>query len=283
MNRRELAASVAVVLYIVFFSMPPPAIVTSVLSNIVGIVAAFVGAAYVTLYQSKIVGGLLLLAIVLSVSRVGREGLTSGCTVAKTQAYRYLGGDISSSVMPDVDACADACCGNASCTKFTYNGGRCYLKNDTATRGPAAAGAWGGEVTRAAASQQTSTSYIPGAPWSPTLRYNQGDTMTSGGKTWRAKLGNNNIAPSSSQFATYWEDTAGPASAPTTMPPVTGTTPTAGESTRTPPDSTQTPPSASSTRGTPEPTESTVSPVMACNIEPYSNYKRTGAEDFAAF
>jgi len=77
MRRQELIAAVAVVLYIVFFSMPPPAFVSAILNNIVGLFAAFAGAAYVTLYQSKIVGGLLLLTLVISISRGGREGFDS--------------------------------------------------------------------------------------------------------------------------------------------------------------------------------------------------------------
>ena len=156
MQRQEIAASVAVVLYIVFFSMPPPAFISAILNNIVGMVAAFAGAAYVTLYQSKVVGGLLLLALLLTMSRGGREGLTAGCTVSKANGYRYIGGDI-----PDSDpkvssgtACGEACCANASCTKFTFIGGRCYLKTDSAYKGPVANAAGdvseAGEVTRVA-------------------------------------------------------------------------------------------------------------------------------------
>ena len=74
MRRQEIVAAVAVVLYIVFFSMPPPAFVSAILNNVVGMIAAFAGAVYVTLYKSKIVGGLLLLTLVLSISRGGREG-----------------------------------------------------------------------------------------------------------------------------------------------------------------------------------------------------------------
>jgi len=77
MSRQEIAAAVAVVLYIVFFSMPPPAIVSTVLNNIVGMVACVAGAVYVTLYKSKLVGGLLLLALVLNISRGGREGFNA--------------------------------------------------------------------------------------------------------------------------------------------------------------------------------------------------------------
>jgi hypothetical protein len=77
MNRREIAAAVAVGLYIVFFSMEPPAILRGVLDNVVGIGALFLAAAYVTVYQSKLVGGLLLLAVVLSGSRAAREGLVN--------------------------------------------------------------------------------------------------------------------------------------------------------------------------------------------------------------
>jgi len=73
MRRPELIASVAVVLYIVFFALSPPAIIRTILDNIVGMALAVAGATYVTLYKSKIVGGLLLAALVLSMSRGGKE------------------------------------------------------------------------------------------------------------------------------------------------------------------------------------------------------------------
>jgi predicted nucleic acid-binding Zn finger protein len=77
MRRPELIASVAVVLYIVFFALSPPQVVRSVLDNPFGMAAGFAGAIYVTLYKSKIVGGLLLAALVLSMSRGGREGFNT--------------------------------------------------------------------------------------------------------------------------------------------------------------------------------------------------------------
>jgi len=96
MRRQEIAAAVAVVLYIVFFSTPPPAIVSAVLNNVIGMVAAVAGAVYVTLYQSKLVGGLLLLTLVMSISRGAREGLTvaewSAATMYKTGDMMTIGG-----------------------------------------------------------------------------------------------------------------------------------------------------------------------------------------------
>ena len=234
MRRQEIAASLAVVLYILFFSMPPPAIVSAILDNIVGMVAAAAGAAYVTLYMSKVVGGLLLLALVLSISRGGREGLTTQAWSADTV---YNPGD-----MMTLDG-------------KTYVA--VYGNNHMGKTDPEFARYW-----------KESVPITPGAPWSASADYKPMDTMTSGGKTYIAKLGNNNMPPSNPQFSTYWMEQSTPATTPT---PGASTTPPAA----TPPTTTVPAPTAAK--------ETTVSPIMSCNLESYSNFKRSEPQDFAAF
>lgn len=245
MRGPEQIASVAVVLYIVFFALSPPAIVRTVLNNIVGMAVAVVGATYVTLYKSKIVGGLLLVALVLSMSRSGREGLTSGCTVSKANDYRYIGGDIPDSdpKVSDGAACGEACCANASCTKFTFIGGRCYLKTDAAYKGPArnTAGelSYAGEVTRVASSSttpppQTPPPTPPTAP-PPVVSTPPPDTAVN--------------APPSAISQLLASAVAAPA-LPATPQPIPA---------------------------------SRVSPVETCSLEPYSNYNSSVSSNFSPF
>lgn len=270
MRGPEQIASVAVVLYIVFFALSPPAIVRTVLNNIVGMAVAVVGATYVTLYKSKLVGGLLLVALVLSMSRSGREGLTSGCTVSKANDYRYIGGDI-----PDSDpkvssgtACGEACCANASCTKFTFIQGRCYLKTDAAYKGSARNGegqlSYAGEVTRVASSSTTPPPQTPPPQTPPPV-------------------------------------STPPPQTPPPTPPTAPTTP--APPVAMPPPSTPEMPSdpnmqgansyldglsaifqrLASTTTSPPPTPTTsVNAVETCSLEPYSNYP-SAAGNFASF
>jgi hypothetical protein len=55
------------IVYLAFFSNPPPSFVTSVLNNPVGKVVALLGVVYVTVYQSLIVGVFSALAFMMSV------------------------------------------------------------------------------------------------------------------------------------------------------------------------------------------------------------------------
>lgn len=70
LRRYELLGATVVLLYIVFFSLNPPAVVRSVLSTSVGMAAVFGAALYATLYVSKAVGGLAILAFLLSMTKV---------------------------------------------------------------------------------------------------------------------------------------------------------------------------------------------------------------------
>jgi hypothetical protein len=73
--QRDMIAGAVLILYIVFFGMSPPSFVKDTLSNPIGAAAAFGLAIYVTLYQSKPVGALLIVALLTGLSRSGsREG-----------------------------------------------------------------------------------------------------------------------------------------------------------------------------------------------------------------
>ena len=73
--QRDILASAVLILYIVFFGASPPAFVQTVLSNPIGAAASFGLAIYVTLYHSKPVGGLLIVALLTGLSRShSREG-----------------------------------------------------------------------------------------------------------------------------------------------------------------------------------------------------------------
>jgi septal ring factor EnvC (AmiA/AmiB activator) len=54
----------------VFFALSPPKVVRSVLSHPVGVAAAFGVAIYTTLYHSKPIGALLIVALLVSMTRV---------------------------------------------------------------------------------------------------------------------------------------------------------------------------------------------------------------------
>jgi hypothetical protein len=76
LSQTELLGSAAVLVYIVFFALHPPLAIRDALSSPVGLAVAFGGSLLVMLYQSKIVGGLLILALLLSMTKV-TEHLTT--------------------------------------------------------------------------------------------------------------------------------------------------------------------------------------------------------------
>ena len=58
------------IVYLAFFSSPPPDFVKSALESSIGKVVALVGVLYVTVYQSLIVGVFLAVAFMMSVSKM---------------------------------------------------------------------------------------------------------------------------------------------------------------------------------------------------------------------
>jgi hypothetical protein len=92
LSQPELLGSAAVLVYIVFFSLNPPVAIRSALSTPTGLAVAFGGSLLVMLYQSKIVGGLLILALLLTMTKVTEHldnpvtgtGSTTGSTSGTT-------------------------------------------------------------------------------------------------------------------------------------------------------------------------------------------------------
>lgn len=102
MNRTELFISVAIVLYIVFFAWSPPALVRGLLSSTLGMMAAFGGVIYVTLYKSRAIGALLLLAFVMSMTSV-TEHLTQPEKPSVSDIAGASSGGASSTALPTSD------------------------------------------------------------------------------------------------------------------------------------------------------------------------------------
>lgn len=68
--KTELYSAVAVLLYIVFLSHSPPRVLRDLLSNEYIAFVVFAACAYVTLWRSRTVGVLLILAFILTMTRV---------------------------------------------------------------------------------------------------------------------------------------------------------------------------------------------------------------------
>ena len=69
-SQKELFGAAAIVLYIVFFSHSPPALLRNLLSNTVVSVVVLAVLSYVTLYRSRTIGILAILAFLLTMTRV---------------------------------------------------------------------------------------------------------------------------------------------------------------------------------------------------------------------
>lgn len=65
----DLFISGVLVMYIVFFALSPPAFVKTVLSHPIGVASAFGVAIYTALYYSRAVGGLLIIALLASMTQ----------------------------------------------------------------------------------------------------------------------------------------------------------------------------------------------------------------------
>jgi len=78
----ELVGVVVILLYIAFVSHSPPKHLSVMLENVYVSVAVFAGIAYVTLYESRSVGVLLILAFILTMTRVTEHLAIGGNTTA---------------------------------------------------------------------------------------------------------------------------------------------------------------------------------------------------------
>ena len=98
-SQRDVIGSAVLILYIVFFGMSPPPFVRTVLSNPFGAAASFGLAIYVTLYHSKPVGALLIVALLTGLSRSGsREGFDVYTGTFNETSYLAANPDIRTNV-----------------------------------------------------------------------------------------------------------------------------------------------------------------------------------------
>ena len=67
-SQSELFGVVAILLYIAFFSHSPPQIIASALGNVYVSVALLAGLTYLTLYESRSIGALLIIALLLTMT-----------------------------------------------------------------------------------------------------------------------------------------------------------------------------------------------------------------------
>ena len=166
LSRIELIGAFVVGLYILFFAVNPPAPIRALLSHPVPLALVLGGAVYVTMYSSKAVGILLILAILLSMTSV-TEHLTNGCTTpSPQQGFDRVGNDIETiDNIQSAQGCADRCCGNAGCGSYTYNGDnkKCFLKSGNPSVIASIANAYTGVVTRTAASSTPAPQTAPAA------------------------------------------------------------------------------------------------------------------------
>ena len=92
LRQNELLGATAVGMYIVFFALSPPDVVRKLLANPFGMAAVFAGSVYVALYQSKLVGGLLIAAFVISMTRVTEHLTVGNVTIADGETYKCAEG-----------------------------------------------------------------------------------------------------------------------------------------------------------------------------------------------
>jgi hypothetical protein len=82
-SQTELFAVIAILLYVVFFSHSPPYILRSMLGNVWVAGGVFALLAYITLWQNRTIGVLLILAFLLTMTRV-TEHLDAGAKPPST-------------------------------------------------------------------------------------------------------------------------------------------------------------------------------------------------------
>ena len=83
-SQPELLGLAAVVLYIALFSHSPPMAIRSALSNVFVASGVFAAIAYVTLQYSRTIGVLLILAFLLTMTRVTEHLVTGSATSSST-------------------------------------------------------------------------------------------------------------------------------------------------------------------------------------------------------
>jgi hypothetical protein len=281
LSRTELIGVFAVGVYLLFFAVNPPAPIRMLLSNTVLLALTVGGAVYVTMYSSKAVGILLILAVLLSMTSV-TEHLTAGCsTPAVQRGFDRPGNDITMiDNIATSQECADRCCATAGCDSYThYNGRQCFLKRGqatpVATNNPdmgtgvvtrsAGSSTASPQTTPAAALPMTTTSATPGSTVPPTLA--NGKIYKCTGTSEYGVVLNNKLSafPNPEVAVTYSESW----SADATEIECTSF----DRSSQSAPRKTAAPPATpASSTAAPALAKTPEAPVMACNLENFENF-----------
>ena len=340
MRRPELVASLSVLLYIVFFALSPPPFVRSVLANPVGMAAAVGGAIYVTLYKSKVVGGLLLVALVLSMSRGGREGFNTArgrfVINAENPDAAVFWNPVGTQDLYVIDGRGDNCnnCGEWVCgpdvpvkipwatlstmlpEKGTFRCNMAFGPAPPTTGSGTSTTSGSGAGSGTSTSTPTMSSLLPQCPGGQ-VRIPEADNECAvpgstaapssqptcpSGSTWNGRECRDNTSGAfvfpdcpvggySLLGTKCWGKCPGDTGSfnigktcpPATTPPPPATTPPPPATTPPPPPSSTPTPSSSGAGAGSGTSATSVNPIMSCNLENYSNFKRSGPQDFAPF
>ena len=260
-GQSDVIIGTALVLYIVFFAMSPPAIVSMILSHPIGVAASFGIAIYTTLYHSKPIGGLLIVALLASMTRM-TEGFDTYTGTFNEQTYLAANPDIKANVesgrgFASGRAHWDAAGKNegrqgSGLTKVTARSYQTYANTDYTGQG---------DLKMVTGTVETCKTECDGTP----------------ACTGFARVGNSCYLKNASvRTPTY---TTAVTHYYTGSPPPGPATPAGAAATTTPPITTPTAPAASTPAAAAPPTPTPAAPpaaapkpVMACNIENFAAF-----------
>lgn len=260
-RQHDLVVGTALVLYIVFFALSPPAPIRTVLSHPIGVAASFGAAIYTTLYYSKPIGGLLIVALLASMTGV-TEGFDTYTGTFNEQTYLAAN--------PDIKANVESGKGFAS--------GRAHW--DAAGKNEGRPGSGLTKVTARSYQTYANTDYTGQGD----LKMVTGDVEKCKAEcdgtpacTGFARLGNSCYLKNSSVRTPMY--TTAVTHYYTGSPPPGPATPAGAPAATTPPVTTPTAPAASTPAAAMPPTPTTATPpapapkpVMACNIENFAPF-----------
>jgi hypothetical protein len=286
-RQRDVVVGAVLVLYIVLFALSPPAAVSTILSHPVGVAASFGVAVYTTLYYSKPIGALLIVALLASMTSATEHLTVGGVTIADGKSYGCVGssefgmvegGRLRGYANATVAASYDSAWSSApkiNCTgvprgsmittpKTSATTARTYQTLATTDYfGQGDIRVVTGDVATCR-TQCDSTANCKGFVRIGTNCFLKNDSVRT--PTYRADATYHytGAAPSAAATAPAAPATApaAPARPPTTTPPIT--TPTAPAVTS--------PPAARPPAVTPTPPPAAPKPVMACNIENFAPF-----------
>lgn len=266
-RQTDVVVGTVLVLYLVFFAMSPPAIVRTILSNPISMAASFGAAIYTTLYYSKPIGALLIVALLASMTR-GTEGFDTYTGTFNEQSYLDANPDIKANVQsgkgfPSGKAHWDAAGKNegrpgSGLTKVTSRSYQSYANTDYTGQG---------DLRMVTGDVEKCKSECDGTPNCMGFARVGGDCYLKGSGLTTA-----NYVPGVSHYYTGTAPPGGPATAPGASPMTAPSGTTIPMTTPTAPAPT-TPAAAEPPKPTaPTPPAPAPKPVMACNIENFAPF-----------